>query len=127
MATTLMDNNVGKLLRIEGQGSDIKNYLIVANGHYIPASCIFTYALQKIKDNDNHIKDLFYNITNTGLFPFESRKENTTTMTVGSEQNPSSVKELDASTLQINRLTSKYQSLLYKIKQFEVNVSQLLT
>lgn len=127
MATTLMDNNIGKLLRIEGQGSDIKNYLIVANGHYIPASCIFTYALQKIKDNDNHTKDLFYNITNTGLFPFESRKENTTTMTVGSEQNPSSVKELDASTLQINRLTSKYQSLLYKIKQFEVNVSQLLT
>lgn len=126
MATTLMDNNVGKLLRIEGQGSDIKNYLIVANGHYIPASCIFTYALQKIKNNDNHTKDLFYSITNTGLFPFESRKESTTIVTAGSEQNPPSIKELDASTLQINELTSKYQSLLYKMKQFEVNVSQLL-
>ncbi len=126
MATTLMDNNVGKILRIEGQGSDIKNYLIVANGHYIPASCIFTYALQKIKDNDNHTKNLFYSITNTGLFPFESRKESTTTVTVGSEQDHSLPEELDANTLKIDRLTSEYQSLLYKIKQFEVKVSQLL-
>lgn len=127
IATTIMDNNVDKLLRLEGQGSDTINYLIVANGHYIPASCIFGYALDKIKEDEGRMNNIFYSLENTSLFPYETRRYDGTTITDSETgMQVASVNPLDAETLQIDSLVSRYQSLVYQLKKFEVSVSQLL-
>ena len=127
IATTIMDNNVGKLLRLEGQGSDTINYLIVANGHYIPASCVFAYALEKIKEDQGRVDNIFYSIQNTALFPYETRRYDSTTITDSETgMQVASVNPLDANTLLIDSLVSRYQSLIYQTKKFEVSVSQLL-
>lgn len=127
IATTIMDNNVEKLLRLETQGSDTINYLIVANGHYIPASCIFAYALEKIQKDEGRTNNIFYTLKNTALFPYETRRYDGTTITDRETgMQVASVNPLDADTLLIDSLVSRYQSLIYQTKKFEVQVSQLL-
>ena len=106
-----MDNNVDKLLRLEGQGSDTINYLIVANGHYIPASCIFGYALDKIKEDEGRMNNIFYSLENTSLFPYETRRYDGTTITDSETgMQVASVNPLDAETLQ-NRFIGQQISI----------------
>jgi len=100
----------------------------VANGHYIPASCIFGYALDKIKEDEGRMNNIFYSLENTSLFPYETRRYDGTTITDSETgMQVASVNPLDAETLQIDSLVSRYQSLVYQLKKFEVSVSQLLS
>jgi len=39
-AESIMNNNLTSVLRITSAGFDTTNYVIAANGHFIPASCI---------------------------------------------------------------------------------------
>ncbi|MBR4890119.1 MAG: hypothetical protein IKU15_02230 [Clostridia bacterium] len=47
-ATAIMDKNIVNLFRIASAEQDVINYLVSANGHFIPASCIFKVALKKL-------------------------------------------------------------------------------
>lgn len=127
MASTIMENNVAKLLRIEGQGSETINYIIAANGHYIPASCIFDYAIQKLQKNEERMNAVLFEIKNANLFPYETRKMSSASINQeNSNTQINSTEDLNTDILKIDELTRRYQSLIYKLKEFEVSVGQLL-
>ena len=73
------------------------------------------------------MNNIFYSLENTSLFPYETRRYDGTTITDSETgMQVASVNPLDAETLQIDSLVSRYQSLVYQLKKFEVSVSQLL-
>jgi len=61
-AQEIMNRNVVNIFRIQSAEQDVINYIVAANGHFIPASCIFKVALKKLKTQKDY---KFYDILNT--------------------------------------------------------------
>lgn len=110
-ATALMDKNIVNLFRIASAEQDVINYLVSANGHFIPASCIFRVALKKLQNNKDY---RFYDVLDAR--PWDYKKQ----------YGRSSKDWVDASQLIIDDLMKSKRPVKYKINEFTVSVSELV-
>lgn len=110
-ATALMDKNIVNLFRIASAEQDVINYLVSANGHFIPASCIFRVALKKLQNNKDY---RFYDVLDAR--PWDYKKQ----------YGRSSKDWVDASQLVIDDLMKSKRPVKYKINEFTVSVSELV-
>ena len=110
-ATAIMDKNIVNLFRIASAEQDVINYLVSANGHFIPASCIFKVALKKLQNNKDY---KFYDVLDAR--PWDYKKQ----------YGMSSKDWVDASQLVIEDLMKSKRPVKYKINEFTVSVSELV-
>lgn len=117
VARALMDNNISSILRITGQGFKEINYIIAANGHFIPASCVFQFAKYEL---DNKSSKLF-DITNTKF-------KYSTVSPDGGEFQPFGTAEepLNPNNLMIENVLKGKEILTYQFNEFTIRINQLL-
>ena len=115
IATNIMNKNISSVLRITGAGFDITNYIIAANGHYIPASCVFQYAKKLLIKDQKKLYDVLndnpINYVDIGDH-YAAGKNNKI--------------NLDTNNLMIDQVIKKKESLAYRFYEFKVSISDLL-
>lgn len=126
VAESIMNNNLTSVLRITSAGFDTTNYIIAANGHFIPASCILQYARQKlekaIKKGDHSI---IYDIYNAAPLSYTTRKITPRT-SGGTEDGSNNDAKIDVAKLRYIERIKDAKSLTYRFKNFNVSINQLL-
>lgn len=118
IAEFVMNANIPAILRIESAGFDIVNYIIAANGHFIPASCILQYALTRILDAKK-AQDKLYEIKNTSGIDYVDLQ-----LGSGIPKNKNNV--LNVNNLMIDNVVKKNKALIYRFNDFKVSISELL-
>lgn len=111
-ARGIMNKNIAQVFRITSIDTDVINYIIVANGHYIPASCIFQYAAEELI-NDRGWDYKFFSVI-PGNITYERPKSD-------SYEEETSIKNL-----MIDSIYKEQQSLKYRFNKFTISVKQLL-
>ena len=113
VAYNVMAENVLNVFRITSQEQDTINFLAAANGHYIPASCIFVAAQQKL------LKD--------GWYPFEVANAVELDYKTQEYDANGNQKYLDASKLTIDkRMKGHNKNIVYKMNDFIVSIKDLM-
>lgn len=105
-AEAIMNKNIVNIFRIESAEQQVINYLVSANGHFIPASCIFKVALKKLKNNESY---RFYEVLDAKPWDFEKQYG----------------EFVDTSKLKIDDLMRQRKSVKYKLNEFTVSVNEL--
>lgn len=125
-AKDIMDNNLTNILRITSAGFNTTNYIIAANGHFIPASCILQYARRKLQDALKKGKtNVIYDIYNTAPLPYVTRK--ITPRTIGDTEDGSvNDAKIDVAKLRYIEIAKNARTLAYRFKDFKVSINQLL-
>lgn len=115
IATNIMNKNISSVLRITGAGFDITNYIIAANGHYIPASCVFQYAKKLLVKDQKKL----YDVLNDNPIDYVDIGDH---YAAGKNNKIN----LDTNNLMIDQVIKKKESLAYRFYEFKVSISDLL-
>ena len=107
-AQEIMNRNVVNIFRIQSAEQDVINYIVAANGHFIPASCIFKVALNKLKTQQDY---KFYDILNTKPIAYKKQDDDDD--------------YVDTSRLKIDTMSAN-RFVKYKLNEFTVSVSELI-
>lgn len=133
-ADVLMKHNLGSFLRITSAEQDVVNYIIAANGHYIPASCIYQFALKRMVGYDENRKKYNYQpftIVDPGPADYLEQVEYDKDLEeIGIDEETgkrkATVKYFDFRNLMVDNIIAEEQSLRIKFNEFKVVISDLL-
>ena len=117
---SIIGSNIPEILRITSSGfsegpEGIINYIIVGNGYYIPASCIFQYALHQLQQNDK----IFYEILKANPLDYEE-------FNIGEKGDNRDGTIINPNDLTFSTLLARDKFMIIKLHDFTVSISQLL-